>query len=313
MSDTPDPQNNPSDWDEDRLWAELRAKTLDAKPDLIWKVSQPALFKNITAFENEGRLKYAAAAIFLVLFGSGALIVRLRERAAARAMTAVAEPTHYSTARAQYATIRLTDSSQVTLAPESRLTIPSNFGQGVREISLDGEAIFSVRHDSSRPFRIRANGAVIEDIGTRFDLRAYANETTVSVAVAEGSVTLGQDRADSSPHRAAGTQGVVLRRGDVGSLSKMGLVSTTRTTRVENMLAWANGRLSFAGQPLPEVLRSIGRWYDIDVRVPNAQLSGRLVTAEFSTQSPSEMIDALAIALDATVERAGRIYTLRPR
>src|ERR1019366_1973328 len=58
---------------------------------------------------------------------------------------------------------------------------------------------------------------------------------------------------------------------------------------------------------------TIGRWYDLDVRVPDARLARRLVTAEFSRQSASEMIAALAVAMDATVEREGRAITLRPR
>jgi ferric-dicitrate binding protein FerR (iron transport regulator) len=64
---------------------------------------------------------------------------------------------------------------------------------------------------------------------------------------------------------------------------------------------------------LPEVLATIGRWYDLDIRVPDPALASRLVTAEFSTQSAGEMINALAIAMDASVERHARVVTLRPK
>jgi transmembrane sensor len=82
---------------------------------------------------------------------------------------------------------------------------------------------------------------------------------------------------------------------------------------VAGYLAWANGRLSFTDRPLEEVLRTIGRWYDLDVRVEDARLKGRRVTADFSPQSPAEMIDALAVATDAVVARDGRVITLRTR
>jgi ferric-dicitrate binding protein FerR (iron transport regulator) len=49
------------------------------------------------------------------------------------------------------------------------------------------------------------------------------------------------------------------------------------------------------------------------VRVADARLRSRRVTAEFSPQSPAEMIDALAVATDAVVVRDGRVITLRPR
>jgi transmembrane sensor len=304
--------DKPPVWDEDRLWAALRARTVDATPDPASRPPRASRLRRIAQFENDGVAKYAAAAILVILLGAGALVVRMRQHAAPPAV-AEREPVHYSTSRGQFATIRLTDSSQVTLAPESRLTIPASFAQGERVIALDGEAIFTVHHDAEHPFRVRANGALIQDIGTRFDLRAYRNEPAVTVAVAEGAVALGRDRDGTGAARFASAEGVVLHRGDIGSLNKQGEVSSKRSARVASVLAWADGRLYFVNRPLPEVLLSIGRWHDLDVRVPDARLAARLVTAEFSTQSPSEMIDALAIAVDATVERSGRVVTLRPK
>jgi ferric-dicitrate binding protein FerR (iron transport regulator) len=105
----------------------------------------------------------------------------------------------------------------------------------------------------------------------------------------------------------------VLRGGEVGTLDEQGTVVSGHSSNAASYLDWADGRLSFVDRPLPEVLRTIARWYDLDVRVPDPQLARRLVTADFVRQSPEEMIDALAVAMDATVERSGRIITLRPR
>jgi ferric-dicitrate binding protein FerR (iron transport regulator) len=222
-------------------------------------------------------------------------------------------PGQYSTSRAQYATIRLADGSEVTLAPESRITVAARFAEGVREISLEGEAIFNVRHDAAHPLRIRARGVLIEDVGTRFDLRAYASDASVTVAVAEGSVSLTAARSDSASAATKPGQPIVLERGDLGTVDGQGNTSTERLVHVSIYLDWANGRLSFVDRPLEDVLRTIGRWYDLDVRVTDARLRNRRVTAEFAPQSSAEMIDALAVATDATVERDGRVITLRPR
>jgi transmembrane sensor len=222
-------------------------------------------------------------------------------------------PGHYSTSRGQSATVRLIDGSEVTLGPESRLTIPAGFAKGAREIALDGEAIFSVRHDEARPFCVRAHGALIRDIGTRFDLRAYPDEAVVTVAVTEGSVSLGRERPDSVGTLGRDGKAIVLGSGEVGTVDPHGAVTSVRSSQMSSYFGWANGRLSFVDRPLPEVLRTIGRWYDLDVRVTDARLARRLVNAEFSPQSPAETIDALALAMDATVERSGRVITLRPR
>ncbi len=293
----------PEAWDVDAIWARVRARTVDAAEmrETAPRVAPRARRVPLRA--------YAYAAGLVVFAAGGALLVR--SRAAAGRDTAAGE---YRTSRGQYATIRLADSTAVTLAPESHLSVSARFADGEREITLEGEAIFSVRHDARHPFRVRTHGALIEDIGTRFDLRAYPGDAAVTVAVVEGSVTLRADRADttSSPAR-GGSAAMVLRKGEVGTLDRQGTVATGHSASVASYLDWADGRLSFVDRPLPEVLRTIARWYDLDVRVTDDRLSQRLVTADFVRQSSSEMIDALAVAMDATVERSGRVITLRPR
>jgi transmembrane sensor len=287
--DLPEPERG--QWDVDAMWTRVRARTVDA----------PVVSRGGPRWPRV----LAAAASLIVIVGSGALIGRARLLPPSSA--AAPAGGQYGTSRGQYATIRLTDGSEVTLAPESRLTISPKFSEGAREISLDGEAIFSVRHDAAHPFRVRARGAIVEDIGTRFDLRAYPEDADVTVAVVEGSVSFGA--AIAKPHSAP----VVLGRGDVGMLDGPGRTSVRKDRRADGYLDWAIGKLSFNDRPLPEVLRTISRWYDLDLRVTDPRLARRLVTAGFSRRSPSEMLDALAIALDARVDRSGRVLTLTPR
>lgn len=267
------------------------------------------------------RWVYAYAAAVILCAVAGTLFVRRYNRAAALAGDSA--PGDYRTSRGQYATVRLADSSEVTLAPESRLTISPRFSTGARDIALEGEAIFSVRHDATHPFRVRTRGAVVEDVGTRFDLRAYAGDASVAVAVVEGAVSFAAERSGSGLAGASGSapgavqsqqaSEVVLHSGEVGTLDANGHVTAERSSNVSGYLGWADGRLAFVDRPLPEVLRTIARWYDIDVRVTDPRLARRLVTAEFAQQSPAEMVAALAVTMDATVERNGRVLTLRPR
>jgi transmembrane sensor len=310
-------------WDADAIWARVRGRSVDAD------AGHPRVAPTVAG--DEQALRHgpvplrtlvgerwtaqwsAAAALLLIVGGAATLWFATRDQHRIASAALKTSDGHYSTSRAQYATITLSDGSRVTLAPESRLTIPARFGEGTRDIVLDGEAIFNVRHDAAHPFRVRARGAMIEDVGTRFDLRAYGNDATVTVAVAEGAVTLGRTRSDSAALRDADGDGIVLRRGDVGALNDRGRTTSTHGVAVGRYFGWANGNLSFVSRPLPEVLRSIGRWYDLDVRAQDPALTARLVTAEFSTQSPSQMIDALALAASATVERQGRVVILRAK
>jgi transmembrane sensor len=286
------PEPHRERWDVDAMWSRVRVRTLDAPSG----ARRPFPWKRALA----------TAASLIVIAGSAALIVRARLAPSA----SLSSEGRYSTSRGQYATIKLTDGSEVTLAPESRLTISARFSQGAREITLEGEAIFTVHHDATHPFKVSAGAAIIEDVGTRFDLRAYDADSSVTVAVVEGAVSLSAKTSASSP-RAAGA--IMVSAGDVGAVDKGGVASIDTAARAAGYLGWANGTLSFVDRPLSEVLRAIARWHDVDVRVPDARLARRRVTAEFSRQSAAAMIDALAVTLDATVERNAGIITLRPR
>jgi transmembrane sensor len=299
--------------DADRLWLAIRERALEEEPAAVRAAAaarnRPRVPKLVAS-----RFNFAAAAAALIMVGAGvSWFAWTRRPHDVGGPVASAEPRHYSTSRGQNATIQLTDGSQVVLAPASRLTIPADYGAPNRAIGLEGEAIFSVRHDATHPFRVRARGAVVEDLGTRFDVRAYQNDPAVTVAVAEGAVTLGRERSTPAGAGHPAPEGVVLHQGEIGSLDRAGEVSSLRTPRVAGRLAWARGRLVFVARPLPEVLVEIGRWYDLDIRVPDARLASRLVTAEFSTQSVSEMIDALALAVDASITRSGQVVTMRAR
>jgi len=248
-----------------------------------------------------------AAGVLLGLVGAG---VYFETREPVARLPRAFPDVVYQTRRGQTATVQLSDGSRVQLAPESRLSIPAAFGDSVRELHLDGEAVFDVHHDAARPFRVRTRNAVTEDLGTRFGVRAYARDTKVAVLVAEGMVTLG---IGERPALRTAAEGLLLRRGDRGTLDASGTLEVTHGAAVERDLAWTHGTLSFTKQRLPDVLATIGRWYDLDVVVADAELTQHPVTAEFSSQSPQEMLDALATAVEGKIERNGRRVTLRKR
>ena len=95
----------------------------------------------------------------------------------------------YAAGPQERAAIELPDGTHVLLAPGSHLTVPSDFSRD-RQANLDGEAEFTVVHNTRRPFSVRTAQTVTRDVGTAFDLQAYA-ETGRSGDVTEGTVDVG--------------------------------------------------------------------------------------------------------------------------
>jgi transmembrane sensor len=294
-----------SEWNVDRMWADVRARTVDANRPASAPSALPHRSRRL-AFDMHPWRTRIAASLLLALIGTVAWLEwRPRPTEVAPAIPDVV----YQTRRGQTATVQLSDGSKVRLAPESRLVVAAGFDDNARELTLDGEAEFDVHHDATRPFRVRTATTVTEDIGTRFGLRAYGDEANVTVAVAEGSVALGRRTTTER----GSPEGVLLRAGELGVLDPSGAVSTAHGAAVMRALAWTRNELLFDKQPMTHVLATISRWYDLDIHVADARVAATLVSAEFSTQSADEMLQALALAVDAVVERNGRRVTLRGR
>ncbi len=237
-----------------------------------------------------------AAGIILALAG---IVVSRAPRVGGSRSPAVHE---YATASGQRETVTLSDGTRFTLAPASRLRVPVDYAAGNRVVALDGQAFFAVVHDAAHPFAVRTATAVATDVGTAFDVRAYANDPVVRVVVAEGRVSI---------HAVAGGSGA-LARGDVASVTDSG-IAVTHGADVTTLTAWTQGVVSFVRTPFGVAAPALSRWYDLDVRIADSALDAAPLTAAFRDESPTEALDAIALVLHARYERRGRVVTFTTR
>jgi transmembrane sensor len=246
---------------------------------------------------------FVRAAAVLVVVAGAALAARAALRGGADG--GEAPTTIVSTARGERATVRLPDGSRVTLAAASTLRYPAAFSRRGREVHLDGEAYFDVAHDERRPFVVRAGGAVAEDLGTAFVVRAYPDDSAVRVVVTSGKVAL---RAAS----AAARQARVLGPGDLGRQGARG-VATVERVDTAAYLAWTRGGLAFDETPLPDALAQLERWHDVEFQLADSALRARRFTGAFAEgASLGSILDAMTPPLDARYERRGRVVVLFP-
>jgi transmembrane sensor len=202
----------------------------------------------------------------------------------------------YATGVGQRDSVRLADGSQVILGPQSRLEVPGDFGRATRTVALTGDGYFDVVHDAAKPFRVRANDALIEDIGTTFTVESDAGGKT-SVAVTSGSVRLGAASPGAAP--------VVLEAGDRGSVDATGQARAQRNAVREEDTSWVRGRLSFRDAPLSRVIAEMERWYGVRIRVADSSLASRHITTSFAGESVDEALRILGLTMGASNERRG--------
>ena len=82
----------------------------------------------------------------------------------------------------------LPDGTQVWLNYDSHLYYPESFDGDLRSVRLEGEALFNVVHDPSKPFRVRTSLMEIEVLGTVFDLKCYEHLDYAEVVLVSGSI-----------------------------------------------------------------------------------------------------------------------------
>jgi transmembrane sensor len=199
----------------------------------------------------------------------------------ARAVNA-ADSRVVSSIPAQVGIITLDDGSKVHLAPESKLTIPKNFGPDLRAVKLEGAANFEVAPGQAKDFRVLARNTAVVAKGTAFTMRAYPGDPALTVVVDEGSVEIRQ-----SKEKAPLAAGAALVIPDSGAGRP-----ATPDERVEAD-GWRKGTLAVTKLPLRDVLPQLKRWYGLNIMVQQPKLLERPVTMVVSLDSSRQAIRAV--------------------
>ncbi|MGN6421225.1 MAG: FecR family protein [Pseudobacter sp.] len=139
--------------------------------------------------------------------------------------------------------VSLPDGSKVWLNAASSIRFPAAFG-AERTVTVTGEVYLEVARNKSKPFIVHANGMQVEVLGTSFNVNVYADEPSSKVTLVEGSINVNNTRLQP---------GQALMNGKI------------ITADLEQDLAWKNGAFNLNNKTLPELMRQIGRWYDLEI------------------------------------------------
>ena len=166
--------------------------------------------------------------------------------------TETSERMKVSTPAGKTTSLTLSDGTKVLLSANSRLEYTKTFSAVRREVSLVGEARFSVAKDAHRPFIVRTEQIQTQVLGTVFDVKAYP-QTIPDVTLYEGSVEVSLN--GTSPKR--------MQPGEQASINKEGKLKLEKASDTQGK--WAEGEFAFDNQGLIEAMQEIGSWYNISV------------------------------------------------
>jgi len=176
--------------------------------------------------------------------------------------------------------LQLPDGSKVWLNAASSIKFPAAFSGSERKVELIGEAYFEIAKNAQKPFKVvLAQGAVIEVLGTHFNVMAYQNEKNINTTLLEGSVKISKS-----------SLALTIKPGEQAVLNK-----TLQAYKVdaEQEIAWQKGDFQFSNTDFAGILRELERWYDVDFvyeELPSKKLNG-IVSRKYNLTQVLKMLE----------------------
>ncbi len=187
----------------------------------------------------------------------------------------------FSTRLGEHRQVTLPDGSMMDL--NSRSVVAVRYDSGRRGVELkQGEAMFSVEHDTSRPFVVAAGAGQVTVTGTRFDVRRDEEQTRVVVEA--GTVKV----QGQSPEKV-----VTLTAGLGTHVDSQGQVAASYAVNAEELTAWRTGKLVFNNALLGEVAREVSRYREHPLRVSTGAVSNLRLTSVFKANDTDALLKAL--------------------
>ncbi|MBW2368631.1 MAG: FecR domain-containing protein, partial [Deltaproteobacteria bacterium] len=258
------------------------------------------------------RFKYIAVACTLLLM-VGSLWMLTADRS---------ELITYRTNTGEQKKYSFPDGSSVYL--DTKTVIEGSFTEALRQVDLkEGRALFSVVHDSQRPFVVTAGRVAIQAVGTEFNVYKE-KEGKISIEVTKGLVRvtpkdeakllvagkiIGAQAEKPAPARNAVTRktlalnttkqsapdftGDFVTSGQKVIVDESEAVYEIKPLDFKQANTWKEGKLFFNNRPLDDIITEINRYLDNKIVFDDDQLKNRRISLNFFVSHRDEFLHSL--------------------
>ncbi len=209
----------------------------------------------------------------------------------------------YSTPIGDQQQIDLPDGSVLQLNTRSVLQVA--YTRETRAIHLlRGEAFFTVASMPERPFVVWVGNSSVTAVGTAFAVRR--EDTKVfEVTVTEGRVRI--DPAPSTEVKNVISNPVIATSGQLARVEPViatagqqtritpDSVATADQVHIDKKLAWRDGMLSFANDPLEDVIAEVARYSPVEIVISDVAIRQMKIGGYFPLGDTDRLIDTLVL------------------
>lgn len=177
------------------------------------------------------------------------------------------------------------DGTKVYINSDSKLRYPKKFALNSREVYLEGEAYFEVAKNKKRPFIVNLNGPAIHVLGTSFNVQDYPENKDITVCLDEGHINLTLPSEKKYPVQ-PGEKLVYNKESNQCTISRM--------NNMQHVSIWKQNVIVFKDTPLPEVLKVLNRWYNVDFNVED----NRALAYVYTLTSENTLLEKVLMDLE---------------
>jgi transmembrane sensor len=238
-----------------------------------------------------------------LLWGGSAIAASAGVAAIAGEGLSLFAPT-YASALGQMRVVSLADGSVVNLNTGSRIRV--RFSRQRRDIWLDqGEALFDVAKDPSRPFVVRVGELDVMAVGTSFVVRNL-HDKPFQVLVREGVVQVGEG---ANAVRLSANMTALPAQQDAKASPIA--VSHVPPHEVERATAWLNGRIAFEDETLRAAASEFSRYSDVRIVIDDPTIANERITGLYQSVDPVSFAKSAAVIFGLKTdiaEKSIRLY-----
>jgi transmembrane sensor len=254
-----------------------------ARLEALCEADPPTPLRPPKAAPGRAFIGYAVAASLVAMMGAGALYLGANPK-----------PDYseaFATVLGERRQVALPDGSVLDLNGRTRMKV--HFYRDSRQIELaEGEVMFSVEHDASRPFVVQTGLGSVTVTGTRFDVRR--DPVLTQVAVESGTVKV-KGRADEPGNQ------VTLTAGLGSNIDASGKVTPALAVNTAAITAWRSGKLVFNDVSLKDVALEVSRYREKPLRVAQGKTENLRLTSVFKSDDTDALLRALPSILPVAV------------
>ena len=195
----------------------------------------------------------------------------------------------------------LPDGSVVRLNAKSKVSYAEGFANK-REVYLEGEAYFEVAHNENNPFIVHTGEADIKVLGTRFNVRNYANEHRMEAALLTGSIELTLRTGTQHSILLKPTDKIIIKKNAAGDTTAMASSSirnkVERTSiRMQDSVivetSWLNDKMAFYDKPFAEIALDLERKFDVKIGFKNEAVGRYKFTGVYDEGNAEDILKIL--------------------